>query len=87
MKISALTLCALLVLGVAWFAYYPWKKTSELVDGHVAFKDTYQPSDFGIEAKCISLNTEDGLTLVAWRVDAENPRAAVVIPRAFMRPP
>jgi alpha-beta hydrolase superfamily lysophospholipase len=56
------------------------------VDGHVAFKETYEPSDFGIEAERISLTTEDGLTLVAWRVEAENPRAAVVIASGFHAP-
>lgn len=86
LKILAIALCALFVLGVAWFAYYPWKKTSTLVDGHVMFKETYEPSDFGIEAERISLETEDGLTLAAWRVDAENPKAAVIIVSGFHTP-
>lgn len=86
LKISAAALCALFVLGAAFFAYYAWNKTSEEVDGHVTFKTTYAPSDFGIEAEKISLTTEDGLTLAAWRVDAENPHAVVIFASGFHTP-
>lgn len=85
LKILAIALSGLFVLGVAWFAYYPWKKTSRLVDGHVTFK-TYEPSDFGVEAERFSLTTEDGLKLAAWRVDAENPHATVVFASGFHSP-
>ncbi len=86
LKISAAALCAFFLLGTVFFAYYAWHKTSEEVDGHVTFKTTYTPSDFGIEAEKISLTTEDGLTLAAWRVDAENPRAVVVFASGFHAP-
>ncbi len=85
-KILAIVLCALFVLGVAFLAHYGWRKTGEVVDGHVTFKTVYAPSDFGIEAERFTLTTEDGLNLAAWRVDAKDPRAVVIFASGFHAP-
>jgi alpha-beta hydrolase superfamily lysophospholipase len=49
-----------------------------LVDLHVNFNKVYSASDYGLAAAPLTLTTGDGLKLAAWRVDAENPRAAVI---------
>ncbi len=68
-------LITLIVLGLAAI---PFLQMRSLVDLHVNFNKVYSASDYGLTAEPLTLTTGDGLKLAAWRVDAENPRAAVV---------
>jgi alpha-beta hydrolase superfamily lysophospholipase len=85
-RILSTALGALLALGAAGLFYYGYSRTSAFVDGHIEFEKVYEPAEFGIEAERVQLTTEDGLRLAAWRVDAEEPRAAVIFASGFHGP-
>ena len=75
LAISAAILAALILAGLAAM---PFLIMDDMVDLHVHFQKVYSASDYGLTAEPLALTTEDGLRLAAYRVDAENPRAAVV---------
>ena len=77
-KVLAITAGVLVALIVAGLAATPFLMMSSFVDRHVDFKKLYAASDYGLTAEPLTLTTEDGLKLAAWRVDADDPRAAVV---------
>jgi alpha-beta hydrolase superfamily lysophospholipase len=81
-----ITLTALLLLCVAGLAYIPFMQMDEFVQRHVDFQEVYEASEFGIEAQRITLQTEDGLSLAAWRVDADAPRAAIIFTSGIHNP-
>ena len=85
-KVLAIVLGALVALTVAGLAAIPFLQMSSIVDLHVDFKKVYSESDYGLMAEPLTLMTEDGLKLAAWRVDAENPRAAVVFVSGIQNP-
>lgn len=77
-KVLAITAGVLVALIVAGLAATPFLMMSSFVDRHVDFNKVYAASDYGLTAETLTLTTGDGLKLAAYRVDAENPRAAVV---------
>jgi len=85
-KILAILAGALAALILAGLAAIPFVMMGSYVDLHVDFQKVYSASDYGLTSEPLTLTTEDGLKLAAYRVDAENPRAAVVFVSGIHNP-
>ena len=77
-KVFAVLTGGLVLLFAIALVLMPFAMMRSLVNLHVDFQRTYGAADYGLAAERLTLTTEDGLKLAAYRVDAENPRAAVV---------
>lgn len=86
LKTPVILLSALIALIVAGLTYIPYMQMDGYVRRHVDFGRIYEASEFGIEAERLTLVTDDGLSLAAWRVDAEKPRAAVIFTSGIHNP-
>lgn len=85
-KILAIAFGVAILLFVAFLAYIPAMQMGDLVNSHVDFKTVYEASDFGLEARRLTLTAEDGVKLAAWQVDADAPRAAIIIVSGIQNP-
>ncbi|NLG24685.1 MAG: alpha/beta hydrolase [Clostridiales bacterium] len=85
-KALGIALGALVALCAAVLAYIPFMQMDGYVRRHVDFAKVYEGPDFGAAAERLTLVTEDGLSLAAWRVDAKKPRAAVIFTSGIHSP-
>lgn len=85
-KVLLIALSVVVVLCIAGLVYIPFAQTDPSVRQHVDFGKVYEASDYNIAAEQLTLVTEDGLSLAAWRVDADKPRAAVIFLSGIHKP-
>ena len=78
LKVMLISLGIIVLLCVSILVLMPFVMMRDLVNLHVDFQKTYSAADYGLSASPLRLTTEDGLNLATYRVDAVNPRAAVV---------
>ncbi len=80
-----IALVAILVLTIGIFAAIP-----PLVMGDLTARPTkmsfYEPEQFGVDASRITLQTEDGLSIAAWTVVPEDPKATVILLSGIQNP-
>jgi alpha-beta hydrolase superfamily lysophospholipase len=86
LKVMLISLGIIVLLCVFILVLMPFVMMRDLVNLHVDFQKTYDAADYGLTAKRLTLTTEDGLKLVAYQVDAEDPRAAVVFVSGIQSP-
>lgn len=77
-KILKYTTIALLILIFAGFSIMPSKIYGNWLNQHVNFKETFNPSDFGLKSEKLILKTEDTLNVAAYEVKSEKPKAVVI---------
>lgn len=68
-------------------AFLPYLATGAVINRHVEFEMIYEPQEWGLEAKLLSLVTEDGYQLAAWELEAVEPKAVVVFLGGLQDPP
>lgn len=77
-RVILIAVAVILVIAIGIFAAIP-----PLVMGDLTARPTkmnfYEPEQFGVEAFRITLQTEDGLSLAAWTVMPESPKATVIL--------
>ena len=59
-------------------AVLPALVTGSLINDHMDYDQVYQPEEFDVEAKQLSLFTEDALTLAAWEVETTQPKGVLL---------
>ena len=73
--------------SVAILAFLPHLATGSVINKHIAFETTYDPIDWGLDVKPLSLITVDGYHLAAWELEVDNPRATMVFLGGLTHPP
>lgn len=82
----------LIILGIILIAFsiftalLPGMIFNSIVKLHVDFEEI-AAEDYGILSEKITFQTEDGLNIVSWLVEAESPEALVVIVSGIHNPP
>lgn len=84
-KILAIILVVFLSIIIVILAIIPPMLMRNIVNTHINV-ETYSPDDYGIEAKELTLETEDSLSIAAWEVDAENPKGIVILLSGIQNP-
>jgi len=80
-------LCSLLAIILVILIAIPWYALSLLLNQRYE-QHQYDSNDFGIESERITLVTDDGLSLAAWRTYAESdtPKGTVIIISGIQNP-
>ena len=73
-KLLILILIAFIITA---FAMIPIQIIGKMTNYH-SYVSVYDSEMFGVKSNKINLETEDGLTLAAWQVEAENPKGTVI---------
>lgn len=73
-KLLILMLIAFIITA---FAMIPIQIIGKMTNYH-SYVSVYDSDMFGVKSNKINLETEDGLTLAAWQVEAENPKGTVI---------
>ena len=78
-KKMIITLIAIILcLFIGLLAVIPVIIINPMVNSHVNFK-LYSPQDYGVEAKSLTLNTEDGLSIAAWMTAPKEAKGVVML--------
>lgn len=77
-KIARVLLAILCVLVLGVLIAVPPVVMGPMVDKHVDFTKVYAAEDYGLSAEKLTLKTDDGLNISAFRVHRDNPRAVVI---------
>lgn len=77
-KIFKYTTIVFLLLIFIGFSILPNMIYGDSLNKHVNFKETYNPSDYGLKSEKLVLKTEDNLNLAAYEVKSEKPKAVVI---------
>ncbi len=77
-RVVVVSLIVFLVVCLIILVAIPIIMMNQVVNRRM-MRDVYDPSHFGIEAKNITLQTEDGLNLASWLVETDSPKATVII--------
>ncbi len=84
-KILAIILAIFLSIIIVILAIIPPMLMRSIVNTHMEV-ETYSPDDYGIEAKELTLETEDSLSLAAWEVEKKNPKGIVILLSGIQNP-
>lgn len=77
-KIFILVLIVAILVSSLILITIPHFIIGEMVNMHVEFNKIYEAEEFDLESEKIILETEDGLEIVTYHVEAENSRGAVI---------
>ncbi len=76
--VLVLSLCVI-GLAIIFLAAIPPIIMKDMVNGHVDFQTVYSPEELEISAAKLTLTTPDNLQVVAYEVEAANPKANVIL--------
>lgn len=65
--------------SVVILAILPYLVTGSLINNPISFATTHEPETFGVKVQDLTLTTADELTLQAWEVAVEDPKAVVIM--------
>ncbi len=81
-----IVLASILFLVLAALITIPFMTTGEMLNVKLTY-DPIDATDYGVTAKDVTLETDDGLKLAAYFVEAESPKGAVVLVSGMHNPP
>ena len=88
MKLLILVATFVVVTGsLMIMAFLPHLATGSVINRHIDFEVVYDPKDWGLDVKVLSLETEDGYTLAAWDLEVPEPKAVVIFLGGLTHPP
>ena len=73
--------------SVVILAFLPYLATNSVIHGHIAYETVYDYKEWGLEARPLSLLTEDGYKLAAWELDVDEPKAVIIFLGGLNHPP
>jgi uncharacterized protein len=77
-KTVLVILLIVVLLSIAILAAIPPLIIGDMVNQHVTFAQVWTGQEYGLEPTRLELTTDDGLRVVAYEVQAEQPRAVVI---------
>ena len=84
-KIIGILILIILLVTIGIFSAIPPMIMSDMINSHIDV-EVISASEYGIEAELLKLMTEDKLTIAAWEVKTENPRAVVILLSGIQNP-
>lgn len=66
------------ILVVGGMAILPSVIMGPMINGHVSFSTVYEDRDYGLEARELTLVTDDDYTISAFEVDVADPKAVII---------
>lgn len=84
-KIIIIIVSLIFVIIIGIFAAIPPMIMSSMVNSHMDV-EVIAANEYGIEAEPLKLTTEDELSIASWKVEAENPKAIVILLSGIQNP-
>ena len=85
-KVLIWIVAVLLVIIIDIFTVIPFIVMHPLVDNHVYFNEIWEADEFGLEANHFFVQTEDGLTISAYEVAVDTPKAVIICLSGIQNP-
>ncbi|WP_066502501.1 alpha/beta hydrolase [Abyssisolibacter fermentans] len=84
-KIIIAVISILLCILIGIFSAIPALVMSDMVNSHMDV-EVYSSNEYGLKSESINLTTEDGLSIAAWEVNTEKPKAIVILLSGIQNP-
>ena len=78
LRVAGWIVAVALVMGVVTLAAIPAIVMGDMVNMHVDFSETWTAEQYGLQANRLELMTDDGVEIVAYEVQAQDPKAVVI---------
>lgn len=85
MRILIILSAVILAVAIGFLCVIPVLVMGDLT-GRLASMSFYEAAEFGVDATRITLQTEDGLSIAAWEVMPESPKATVILLSGIQNP-
>ena len=69
----------LVLLGVGFLSAVPPLVMGDMINQHVDFSTVYDAEHFGLSATELTIRTDDGYSISAFEVEANDPRAVIIL--------
>ena len=73
-----IALASLILLTMIVLAALPPLIVGGMVNQHITFSETWTGTEYGLDSETLTLTTSDGLSIVAYEVPAEQPKAIII---------
>lgn len=78
LKIFLIVIAVIVAIVIFLLSITPWLIMKDVLGQHIE-REVYNSADFNVEAEEVTLMTDDELKIASWFVEAENPKANIII--------